>query len=87
MFHGEQIQDKINKLHETALRIVYNDTRHLKNYWLKIKLSSSKYSILAIKKYKAVNSLPVGNLTKILARNNRNKSELTASSVNTIFKG
>ena len=26
MFHGRQINDKINKLHERALRIVYNDT-------------------------------------------------------------
>ena len=33
MFHGRQINDKINKLHERALRIVYNDTvRHLKIY-------------------------------------------------------
>ena len=26
MFHGRQINDKVNKLHERALRIVYNDT-------------------------------------------------------------
>ena len=26
MFHGRQVNDKINKLHERALRIVYNDT-------------------------------------------------------------
>ena len=26
MFHGRQINDKINELHEMALRIVYNDT-------------------------------------------------------------
>ena len=26
MFHGTQINDKINRLHERALRIVYNDT-------------------------------------------------------------
>ena len=26
MFHGRQINDNINKLHERALRIVYNDT-------------------------------------------------------------
>ena len=26
MFHGRQINDKINKLHERALRIVYNAT-------------------------------------------------------------
>ena len=26
MFHGRQINDKINKIRERALRIVYNDT-------------------------------------------------------------
>ena len=26
MFHGRLINDKVNKLHERALRIVYNDT-------------------------------------------------------------
>ena len=26
MFYGRQINDKINKQHERALRIVYNDT-------------------------------------------------------------
>ena len=26
MFHGRQIKDKINKLHERALRIVHNDS-------------------------------------------------------------
>ena len=26
MFHGRQINDNINKLHERALRIVYSDT-------------------------------------------------------------
>ena len=26
MFHGREINDKINKLHETALRIMYNYT-------------------------------------------------------------
>ena len=32
IFNGRQINDKINKLHERALRIVYNDTiRHLRN--------------------------------------------------------
>ena len=25
MFHGRQINDKINKLHEKSLKIVYND--------------------------------------------------------------
>ena len=26
MFHGTQINNKINKQHERALRVVYNDT-------------------------------------------------------------
>ena len=40
MFHGRQINDKINKLYEKAVRIVYNDTAtSLKIYGLKINLS------------------------------------------------
>ena len=48
IFHGRQINDKINELHERAPTIVYNDIlRHLKNFWLKIKLLQYiKYSII-----------------------------------------
>ena len=38
MLHGRQINDKINKLHERALRIVYNNTgRSFENLLIKDK--------------------------------------------------
>ena len=38
MFHGRQIDDKINITHERALRIVYNDTVTLfQNFLIKDK--------------------------------------------------
>ena len=42
--------------------------------------------------YKAVNNLPGGNLCEFFVRNNHNynlcsRSELTVTSVNTVFKG
>ena len=40
MFHSRQINHKINKLHERALRIIYNyHFHHLKNFFLKTNLS------------------------------------------------
>ena len=49
MFHGRQIDDKINKLHERALRIVCNDTiTSFEELLVKDKTynTSSKYSII-----------------------------------------
>ena len=44
MFHGRQINDKTNKLHERALRIVYNDQNILS---------------LAIEIFKAIHNFPL----------------------------
>ena len=38
IFHGRQINDKINKLHERALRMVYNDTMLFEKLLVKDKL-------------------------------------------------
>ena len=32
MFHSGELNDKINRLHERCLRVVYYDTNSLKNY-------------------------------------------------------
>ena len=68
--------------------------RHLKNCCLKIKFynASSKYLIIAIEIYKAMNNLPGGNFSEFFVRNNYNynlcsRSELTVPSINTVFKG
>ena len=51
MFHGRQINDKINTLHERALRVAYNDNiTPFENLLIKDKFfynSSSKYSIIS----------------------------------------
>ena len=96
MFHGRQINDKINKLHERALRIVYNDTNtSFEELLVKDKtftMHDQNIQSLAIEMYKAVNNLPGGNLSDFFVRNNHNynlrsRSELTVPSINTVFKG
>ena len=70
MFHGRQIIDKINKLHDRALRIVYNNTvTSFKNLLIKDKLFTIHHQniqSLAIERDKAIHNLPGGNLSKFL---------------------
>ena len=96
MFHGRQTNDKINKLHERALRIVYNDTiTSFEELLIKDKsftIHHQNIQSLAIEMYKAVNNLPGGNLSEFFVRSNhsynlRSRSELTVPSINTVFKG
>ena len=74
MFHGRQI-NKINKLHERALRIVYNDTiMSFEELLVKDQTFTTHYQntqSLAIDMYKAVNNLPGGNLSEFFVRNNQ----------------
>ena len=96
MFHGRQINDKINKLHERALRIVYNDTvTSFENLLIKDKsftIHHQNIQLLAIEIYKAIHNLPGGKLGEFFIRNNHNynlrsESELLLSNINTVFKG
>ena len=96
MFHGRQINDKINKLHESALRIVYDDTiTSFEELLVKDKtftIHHQNIQSLAIEIYNAMNNLPGGNLSEFFVRNNdnynlRSRSELTVPSINTVFKG
>ena len=95
MFHGRQINDKINKIHERALRIVYDDkVTSFGNLLIKDKSftiqshqqlqnfydSSSKDSIIAIEIYKAIHKLPGGNLSDFLVRNNHHNYNLRSES-------
>ena len=67
LFHGRQINVKINKLHERALRIVYNDTiTSFEELLVKDKtftMHHQNIQSLAIEMYKAVNNLPGENLS------------------------
>ena len=68
MFHGRRISDKINKLHERALRIVYNHTvTSFENLLIKDKsftIQHQNIQSLAIETYKAIHNRPGGNLSK-----------------------
>ena len=95
MFHGRQTNDKINKLHERALRIVYNDTiTSFEELLIKDKTFTIHYQniqSLTTEIYKAVNILPGGNLKEFFVSNNHNynlhsRLELTVPSINTVFK-
>ena len=61
------INDKINKLYERALRIVYNDTvTSLENLLIKDKsfaIHHRNIQSLAMKIYKAIHNFPGGNLS------------------------
>ena len=74
VFHGRQINEKINKLHERALRIVYNDTiTSLEELLVKDKtfpIHHQDIQLLAIQMYKVVKNLPGGNLSEFFVRNN-----------------
>ena len=76
MFHGKQIIDKINKLHERALRIMHNDTiTSFGELLVKEKtftIDHQNIQSLTIEMYKAVNNLPGGNLCEFFVRNNHN---------------
>ena len=62
MFHGTQINNKINKLHERALRVVYNDTiTTFEELLVKDKtftIHHKNIQSLAVEMYKAVNNYP-----------------------------
>ena len=72
MFHGRQINGEINKLHERALRIIYNDTMmSLEELLFKdetFTIDHQNIQSLAIEMYKAKNNLPGGNLSEFFVR-------------------
>ena len=76
MFHRRQINDKINKLHERALRIVYNVTVTSVDELLvedkTFTIHHQNIQSLAIEMYKTVNNLPRGNLSEFFVRSNHN---------------
>ena len=76
MFHGRQINDKTNKLHERALREVYNDTiTSFEELLVKDKtftIHHQNIQSLAIEMYKAVSNLLGGNLSGFLVKKNHN---------------
>ena len=83
MFHGRQINDKINKLYERALRIVCNDTiTSFEELLVKDKtftIHHQNIQSLAIEMYKTVNNLPGGNLREFFVRSNHSDNHRSRS--------
>ena len=73
MFNGRQINDKINKLHQRALRI--DTVTSFEEFLFKDKtftMHHQNIQLLAIETYKVVNNLPGGNLSEFFVKNNCN---------------
>ena len=90
------INDKINKILEKDLRILYNDTGTLfEDMPIEDKafaIHHQNISSLAIKIYEAINNLPGQILSKFLVRKNQNyklcpESKLLVPNVNVAFEG
>ena len=75
MFHGREVNQTINRLHERILRIVYNDYgstfEHLlvKDGYCTVHHSNLQF--LSIELYKAVNGLTTNIFSDLFLRNNR----------------
>ena len=96
MFHERQVNDKINILHEKALRIVQNDTvTSFKNLLIKDKsvtIYLQSIQLLAIEIHKTIHNLPGGDLSEFFVKNNHNynlpsESEMLLLNGNTVVKG
>ena len=80
MFHSRTINNKINRLHERALRIVYSD---FKSSFEGLLLKENSFSIqerniqsLAIEIYKFLNGLAPSFLNNVLHKNISNSYDL-----------
>ena len=94
MFHSRTLNNKINRLHERCLRIIYNDNTSSFTDFLEIDNSVSVHhrniQVLATELYKFVNGLSAKllsdcfKLNKMTVYNTRNKSTFYSRSVRTV---
>ena len=94
MFHSRTLNNKINRLHERCLRIIYNDKTSSFTDLLEIDNSVSVHhrniQVLATELYKFVNGLSAKllsdcfKLNKMTVYNTRNKSTFYSRSVRTV---
>ena len=98
MFHNRQLNNRINRLHERALRLIYNDYKRSFQELLihdgSVTIHHRNLQYLAIEMFKLKNNIPSSNqLTDIIDIkplndiNLRNKTPFLVPSVNTEFKG
>ena len=78
MFHGREVNQRINRLHERALRLVYNDFNSTFEHLLEkdgsCTVHHSNLHFLSIELYKVVNGLSTKQFSNIFLRNNRGVS-------------
>ena len=78
MFHGRELNQRINRLHERALRLVYNDFNSTFEYLLEkdgsCTVHHSNLHFLSIELYKVANGLSTKQFSNIFLRNNRGVS-------------
>ena len=73
MFHGGEVNQRINRLHERALRLVYNDYCSTFEHLLDT-VHHSNLHFLSIELYKVVNVLTTNVFSNIFLRNNQGVS-------------
>ena len=81
MFHSREVNQRINRLHERALRLVYNDYistfEHLLEKDDSCTVHHSNLHFLSIELYKVVNDLTTNIFSDIFLRNNRGQPPFT----------
>ena len=96
MCHSRSINARINRIHEHALRIVYDDNNSSFNELLvksrSVKIHHRNLQLIAIEIYKAFNNLSSSLMTELfqpksINYNHRNGSTLTCHKIKTVSYG
>ena len=95
MFHSRLTNNKVNRLHERALRLVYNDyTSSFEAFLSKdrsFSIHHQNIQSLAIEIYKVVNNVSTGDFKNFLqlseSNSLRSQNHLVIPQVNTVLKG
>lgn len=97
MFHSRELNTKINRLHERALRLVYNDFsssfENLLDRDKSFSIHHRNIQYLAMEMYKVVHGLTIGTLAEFFTRNQsdgpylRSESDFKQPQVRTELKG
>ena len=96
MFHGRKINEKINRLHERSLRIVYNDyTATFEELLAKdgsFSIHHQNIQTLLVEIYKSLNDIPGAIFKHLFSKTQhdyslRTQQDFTIPRINTVLKG